>query len=94
MNHREVGKALTRKGFSQFHGGSHEKYCFFDENGAKTEIFTVLSRKRRNTVLTKQLAGMMAKQLKITNRQFRDFVECTLDRAAYEEILRRKQILP
>lgn len=88
MDHRNVRRALTRKGFKKKEGGSHEKYYYYDLEGKKSEIFTSLSRKKRGNDVRRSLESDIAGQLRIRKDQFRQFVRCDLRQIEYDAIVR------
>jgi hypothetical protein len=81
---RDVGRALTRKGFAD-DGERDHHYYFFYHNGKKSNIYTKISHGEID--LGKPLCSAMARQMKLTGQQFQEFVSCQLDAQKYAEIL-------
>ena len=80
---REVRASFSQKGFEEVEGSNHEKYRFIDERGRKTEIRTVLSRRPDGSDLDRGTQGQIARQMRLTTSQFREFVNCSISRADY-----------
>lgn len=87
----EVEQALLSKGF-RFKGGDHRFY-FFEHDGLITAIFTKVSHGSKYKELDDSLLSMMARQVKLSNRQFTAFVECSLTQEEYVAHLRTLGIL-
>lgn len=73
---REVMAALEQKGFQK----KENDHTFFHlwVAGRKTAIYTKISHGEKE--IGDKLLGMMARQLKLTAKQFRELVECPLSR--------------
>lgn len=82
----EIKKSLEFKGFKN-RGGDHEFYIYHTLNGKKTTIKTKLSRGSGYKVYAGSLLAVMARQCKLTNGKFLDFVDCSLSQNDYEDIL-------
>lgn len=87
MKHVAKRNSLLVKGFEHSEGGNHEKYYLYDRHGRRTSVFTVLSRRRASEDVDVGLQNQIAKQLKISRRQFVEFVDCSLTQEAYERYL-------
>jgi len=83
---RDVEAALLKKGFQKLdkHNPDHNYFLFFHK-GLKTSILTKISHGERE--LRDTLCSIVAKQIRLTNSQFRDFVNCSLEHAHYVKIL-------
>jgi hypothetical protein len=81
---RDVHAVLKSKGFQDKNTQDHV-YYFFYYKGKKTNIFTKISHGERE-IHDKNCASM-AKQMKLNNSQFREFVDCALTAAAYLKFL-------
>ena len=80
---RDVKKSLKFKGFEE-HSRDHF-YYFFIYNGKKSQINTKISH--GETEIDDRNCSSMAKQIKLTNQQFKNFVECSLTEEAYLAVL-------
>lgn len=80
---REVDSSLTSKGFQKVDRDHH--FYFLWVNGKKTAVRTMISHGEKE--ISDSNCGNMAKQMKITGPQFRDFVDCKLKHEGYIEIL-------
>ena len=71
---RDVMNALAQKGFRK----RETDHTFFHlwVSGKKTPIYTKVSHGERE--IGDRLLGIMARQLKLTAKQFRELVECPL----------------
>ncbi len=67
---------------------------YVTESGAETTVFTYFSHRAGGKDVSAGEIGSMARQCRITTKQFRALVECTLSRTEYEEILVRKEAIP
>jgi hypothetical protein len=80
---RQVDSSLTSKGFHKVDNDHH--FYFLYHNGKKTSIRTKISHGEREISDTN--CGLMARQMKLTTPQFKQFVDCKLVHAAYVELL-------
>lgn len=87
---RDVKKALSSKGFQEKKERDHF-YYFFYYKGKKTSIFTKISHGQGE--IGDNICSQMAKQTKLTNGQFRRFVDCRLTEGAYIDTLIRGEVL-
>jgi hypothetical protein len=83
---QDVKDALGKKGFRQStkKGRDHDFFFFF-HNNRKTNIFTKISHGERE--IHDQNCSNMARQMRLTNPQFQDFVDCPLELSHYLQIL-------
>ncbi|MBN1193677.1 MAG: type II toxin-antitoxin system HicA family toxin [Coriobacteriia bacterium] len=85
---REVTAALKKKGFEQAEGD----HSFFTYHRAsdqkKTTVFTKVSHGQNE--IDGFLIGKMAQQCRVAKAEFLSLVDCPLDCAGYEELLRSK----
>jgi hypothetical protein len=81
---REVDAVLKLKGF-QVKDKKDHVYYFFYYKGKKTNIFTKISHGEQD--IHDRNCSSMAKQMRLNNAQFRDFVDCALTAAAYLKFL-------
>jgi hypothetical protein len=81
-----VRSALLKKGFKDADkkNPDHDFY-FFYHNGKKTNIFTKISHGERE--IGDPNCSNMAKQMRLTNRQFKDFVSCPMELQHYVQHL-------
>jgi hypothetical protein len=83
---RDVREALLKKGFKDADkkNPDHDFY-FFYHNGKKTSVFTKISHNERE--IHDGNCSNMAKQMKLSNKQFREFVDCPLELKHYLALL-------
>lgn len=77
----DVEKSLLSKGF-QAGGGDHNYFFYYSMAGKKTVVRTKTSHGARE--IDDNLLAQMARQCKLSNKDFGLLVECPLSRAAYE----------
>lgn len=82
LDRRAVESALLSKGFRS-REGRHRRFVYFTRDGQKTPVWTMLSHGSRRE-LSDGLARAMARQCKLTRREFDDLVACPLTRDQYE----------
>lgn len=87
---KDVIKSLKKKGFVKTKKGKH-KFFNFKYNNKITSINTHFSNNGQE--IDDGLISLMAKQVYLTNSQFKDLVNCPLSEADYIEILIGKGIL-
>ena len=82
----DVEKALKKKGFTEDKSKSHNKYVLYID-GKKTNINTHTSQGASHKEISECMLNTMAKQMKITRKEFDSFVQCTLSEENYKKIL-------
>jgi predicted RNA binding protein YcfA (HicA-like mRNA interferase family) len=87
---RVVSTSLTKKGFTAG-GGDHEFYRLFIE-GKNTGIRTKISHGEKE--IHDGLLGQMAKDTRLSKREFLELVDCSLKGDAYVSLLRDRGDLP
>lgn len=81
---QDVEQALTRKGFVQ-REGDHHYFVYHSLAGLKTAVFTKTSHTPKMREIPDNLLGQMARQCRLSRRDFLDLVDCPLTREAYEQ---------
>lgn len=82
---KDVAAGLLKKGF-ELRQNDHAFYHLFVD-GKKTIVSTKISHGERE--ITDSLLGMMARQVKLTRKQFNDLVDCPLEFDEYVKLLRK-----
>jgi hypothetical protein len=82
---RDVKRALLKKGFREVKKGHDHIFYLFFHGEKKTQILTKLSHGERE--IRDPNCSNMAKQMKLSNPQFREFVDCSLEMQHYLKIL-------
>jgi len=77
----DVEKSLLNKGF-QSGGGDHNYFFYHSKAGKKTIVRTKTSHGARE--IDDNLLAQMAKQCRLTNKDFGLLIDCPLSRDAYE----------
>lgn len=77
----EVEKSLLAKGF-RAREGDHSYFNYYSKTGKKTAVFTKTSHGARE--IDDNLLSRMAKQCKLSNKDFGLLIDCPLDRDSYE----------
>ena len=80
-----VASRLKSKGFTEERKGRDHIYFFFFYKGKKTGIYTKISHSMKE--IGDSLIGDMKNQMKLSTKQFNEFVECTLGKEEYTKIL-------
>lgn len=80
-----VIKALEKKGFRRSNS-KDLRFVFYDSDDKKTMVSTMVSHGEREIDIG--LLRCMAKQMRLTMQQFESFVECSLDKATYEAVVK------
>jgi len=86
---RDVEASLELKGFKRVEG-DHSFFIYYSEAHQKSRVRTRTSHGTGHKDISDNLVSSMAKQCKLTNKQFRDLIECPLSRAEFEKILVEK----
>lgn len=87
---KEIISSLKKKGFELTRNGDHKIFELII-NGRKAGIRTKVSH--GNKTVHKNILSKMAKQIKISNAQFNDLIECPLDLNGLLRILQQKNLL-
>jgi hypothetical protein len=81
---KDVEGALVSKGFA-LREGDHHRFIYFTQAGKKTRVHTKTSHPGR--LLGDDLLHAMAKQCRLSNKDFLALIDCPLDRQGYEALL-------
>lgn len=88
---KKIVGALEKKGFGEDRAGSDHKWFRFYIDDKKTPILTKVSHgSRKYRELGDDLVQKMARQIKLTVPQFREFVNCDLSEDGYIALLRKQ----
>ena len=77
----DVEKSLQAKGFRS-REGDHNYFNYYSKAGKKTAVFTKTSHGSRE--IDESLLSLMARQCKLSNKDFGLLIDCPLDRDTYE----------
>jgi hypothetical protein len=88
----DVESALKRKGFNQTEG-DHHWFVYVTIEGEKTTSRTKTSHTQKMKDIPDNLLSQMARQCKLSKRDFLDLIDCPLSREAYEDILKDQEEL-
>lgn len=80
----DVEKSLLAKGF-RAREGDHCYFNYYSKAGKKTVVFTKTSHGARE--IDDNLLSRMARQCRLSNKDFGLLIDCPLDRDAYESRL-------
>lgn len=88
----DVDAALEKKGFRK--GKGDHKYLFYYslQDDRKTRAKTKTSH-GKSFDIGDNLLSQMAKQCYLTSPQFKELVDCTLNQAGYEQLLKAQGII-
>jgi len=86
LSSKAIGSGLESKGFLKTEN-DHHFFIYISKSGKKTRARTKTSHGKMSQ-LSAQLLSTMAKQCKLTTKDFKDLITCPLSRDQYEEKLR------
>lgn len=86
LDRSDIEKALKAKGFilRDRPGDDHRYYDYNTKAGLKSTVFTKVSLGSKYKTLDDSLVAKMAKQLKLSKREFENYVQCTLTHDQYD----------
>lgn len=87
-----VEASLTKKGFKAS-SGDHNFFIYHTLDGKKTPVRTKTSFTPKMKDISDPLIAQMAKQCKLTKQKFLELVDCSLDHASYEAILKDQRAI-
>jgi len=82
----ELINALKRKGFVQSEK-DHVKLHYVNTAGKRTRVWTKVSRGTKYKDIVDPNLSRMARQCKLSNRDFEKLLDCPLSREEYEDML-------
>jgi hypothetical protein len=88
---REVLGGLKRKGLVEEREGHHVFLIYETTSGLRTDVRTRLSHQSGGGDITDPLLGAMARQVKLSRRDFDQLIDCPLSRQEYESRLGLRQ---
>jgi hypothetical protein len=74
----DITSALKRKGFKEKKGESDHDVYVLVYQGERQAVFTKVSRGSGYKTIGDELLSKMSKQLRLTNKQFRELVDCPM----------------
>jgi predicted RNA binding protein YcfA (HicA-like mRNA interferase family) len=86
LDRRVIEKALQAKGFVRLEG-DHTFFIYHSVDGKKTPVRTKTSHGSSHKEIGDGLVGTMAKQCRLTGKDFKNLIDCSLSQQAYEEKL-------
>lgn len=81
--HRQILSSLTSKGFSERAEGDHIFLVYLNSEGRKTAIHTKLSRSAKSDDIGNSLLGLMARQVRLSKKDFVDLIDCPMSKEDY-----------
>jgi hypothetical protein len=88
----DVESALKKKGFNQTEG-DHHWFVYVTIEGEKTTSKTKTSHTQKMKDISDNLLSQMARQCRLSKKDFLDLIDCPLSREAYEDILKEQEEL-
>lgn len=85
---KDLAGALERKGFELHQGKRDHDFYMYSHDGLAEPVFTKLSRGSGYRTLGDPILRKIQRQLRLTKKEFGDFIDCPLTAADY---LRRLQ---
>jgi predicted RNA binding protein YcfA (HicA-like mRNA interferase family) len=86
LERSDIEEALEKKGFSRSQG-DHRFFTYWTIEGVKTSVWTKTSHGTQYKTIGDNLVRDMAKQCGLTSPQFKELINCPLNRSDYESIL-------
>ena len=83
LDRRLVEAGLLAKGFHKV-DGDHSFFIYYDRNGNKSPVRTKTSHGTSSKQLNDDLVSKMARQCRLSPKDFKDLATCPLSRDAYE----------
>jgi hypothetical protein len=87
-----VRAGLCKKGFLPDRKTAHEYYRYITSKGERTKILVCFSHGAEGNEIADKILGKMAKQCKLTRRQFDHFVDCQMSVEQYEDHLAERRV--
>jgi hypothetical protein len=84
LDRTDVEAALQQKGFQCESGKDHRYFTYYTTQNKKSSIYTKTSHGTKYKKLGDDLVSQMSKQCKLSTKQFKELVTCTLSRDSYE----------
>jgi len=81
---RDIDSALCKKGFRSIGDGKHVRYFLMGQTGVRTMI----SHGMMGSSLDAKLISDMARQLRISKKQFLALIDCTMGADEYLAIIK------
>lgn len=88
---KDIRKALVKKGFLE-ENNDHYFYTFVYKNKI-TPIYTKISKGSKYKTLQDGLLSLMSTQMKMSNKEFLDFVDCNISKSDYVTLLQKKNLI-
>jgi CRISPR-associated protein Cas8b1/Cst1 subtype I-B len=88
IEREKIRGKLIKTGFRE-KIAKHDYYYLY-LNGKKSSIFTFLSQGSGYREISDELVSAIAHQIRLTKKEFLDFVKCTLTPEKYFELLRQR----
>jgi hypothetical protein len=88
VEREKIRAKLTKTGFREKIGKHDYYYLYVD--GEKTGVFTFLSQGSGYREYGDELVGFVARQVRLTKKEFLQFVECVLSPEKYVELLKQR----
>lgn len=85
----DVAKRLQQKGFTLKVSKDHKYFFVYNSDGTKTIVNTKISHSSNNEIHDGLLNSMM-KQIRLKKPEFDRYMDCTLSKEMYLDILKNK----
>ncbi len=91
-NRKDVEAGLERKGFQKSRS-DHRKFIYHKDTGEKTAIWTKVSHGSSHREISPDNQRKMAKQCRLSNKDFARLLDCPLSREVFQEKLQVEGML-
>lgn len=91
-NRKDVAQGLERKGFQKSQA-DHAKFVYHKETGEKTAVWTKVSHGSSHREISPDNQRKMAKQCRLSNKDFEQLLDCPLSREVFQAKLQNEGFL-
>lgn len=81
----KIETALMKKGFKKDSGRDHIYFIYRRKDGCLSQVRTKISHSAKD--IADNLISQMAKQCKLTNKDFKELVGCSLSQDDFERLI-------
>ncbi|MCY4001377.1 MAG: hypothetical protein OXF84_11310 [Bacteroidetes bacterium] len=82
---------MKKKGFVEDLSGHHISYSYDMPDGTITTIKTYVSHGKGSQDIDHTLISLMARQVKLSNKNFKRLISCDMDLNEYAEIIKESR---
>lgn len=87
----DVSRILQKKGFTLDETRDHKCFYLYNSDGTRTTVWTKISHGSSNEIHD-GLLGEMMRQIHLKKPQFNEYMDCTLSKEKYLDILKENEL--